>query len=79
MCNLGGYQIITTVASKIGGPAALVIGLVGAGILIGVGTTELFHICADNCNHSKSNVNITKMNSTANKGDHHEQKSLLNK
>ena len=40
MSNLGWYQIMTTVAKKVGGPLKLGGMLVGGGVLIGVGGTS---------------------------------------
>ena len=38
MSNLGGYQILTTIAKKVGGPKGLVALLIGVGALLGGGT-----------------------------------------
>ncbi|SEP69456.1 hypothetical protein SAMN02910289_00367 [Lachnospiraceae bacterium RM5] len=40
MSNLGGYQKLTTVAKKVGGPRNLKLLLFGVGGLFGVGVTE---------------------------------------
>ena len=40
MSNLGGYQVLTTVAKMVKGPRNLVLLLIGGGIVIGVGAVK---------------------------------------
>lgn len=41
MGNLGRYQLMTTLAKKVGGPDTFMGALVGAGVIIGVGGTVI--------------------------------------
>ncbi|SHN53908.1 hypothetical protein SAMN02745247_01112 [Butyrivibrio hungatei DSM 14810] len=40
MSNLGGYQVLTTVAKKVHGPGKLLALLLGGGLVLGVGATK---------------------------------------
>ena len=63
MSNLGWYQILTTMAKKVGGPKRLIGLLIGAGTLIGGGTVaginKLKEIISSDINEKKQDEEAT--------------------
>ena len=68
MSNLGGYQLLTTIAKKVGGPKNLVGLLIGGGIGVGVGATKVYDKISDSRKNKKEILEKSKVYEVHKKG-----------